>query len=117
MLTERKQPKSLTFVKRRFDATLLSKSDLSDVETGLRDVIRRGLLSARLSVPVCSGDASTTPENIRLIVAVVVSVEQASQHVAVHAPEGFDIGLRIHLETRHHPYHQGDQRVALDGFG
>src|SRR5579864_918670 len=32
-----------------------------------------------------------TSENIRLIVAVVVSVEQASQHVAVHAPEGFDI--------------------------
>jgi hypothetical protein len=35
-------------------------------------------------------------------------VEQASQHVGVHALEGFDIDLRIHLETRHRPYHQGE---------
>ncbi|MGF6604645.1 hypothetical protein P3T23_009401 [Paraburkholderia sp. GAS448] len=35
-------------------------------------------------------------------------VEQASQHVAVHALEGFDIGLRIHFEADHGLHQQGE---------
>jgi len=44
--------------------------------------------------------ACSRTENIRLIVAAAVSVEQDAHNAVMYTPEGFHIGLPIHLDAQ-----------------